>query len=140
PYTDTVSLETMEAELADRYGPMRQIGGRGFAAYRGNHADTATKGNSRNTPHITCMGTGPAVSSTWNWAATDAIVAAQSLAIDPARPLQRLALPGLIGPAEHDRWNDAERNLLLYDGIATYTVATDGTVQIERQITMYQEN
>jgi len=56
------------------------------------------------------------------------------------RPLQRLALPGLIGPTESARWDDAERNLLLYDGIATYTVATDGTVQIERQITTYQEN
>lgn len=140
PYTDTVSLEAMEAELADRYGPMRQIGGRAFAAYRGNHADTATKGNSRNSPHVTIMGTGLAPSPTWLWAATDSIVAARSLAIDPARPLQRLALPGLIAPAEGDRWSDAERNLLLFDGIATYTVATDGTVQIERQITTYKEN
>lgn len=140
PYTDQTSLETMEAELSDRYGPMRQIGGRAFAAFRGNHSDTATKGNSRNSPHVTIMGTNLAVSPTWLWAATDAIVAAGSLAIDPARPLQRLALPGLIGPAEHVRWRDDERNLLLYDGIATYTVATDGTVQIERQITTYKEN
>lgn len=140
PYSDTVSLEAMEDELADRYGPMRQKGGRAFSAYRGNHSDTATKGNSRNTPHITCMGTGAAVSPTWIWAATNAIVGARSLAIDPARPLQRLPMPGLIGPSEDERWSDAERNLLLYDGIATYTVASDGTVQIERQITMYQEN
>lgn len=140
PYTDTVSLESMEAELAERYGPMRQIGGRAFAAYRGNHSETATKGNSRNTPHVTCMGTNHAASSTWVWAATDAIVAAMSLAIDPARPLQRLALPGLIGPSAAERWTDDERNLLLFDGIATYTVADDGTVQIERQITMYREN
>lgn len=140
PYTDTTSLEAMEGELSDRYGPMRQIGGRAFAAYRGNHADTATLGNGRNSPHVTVMGTNLAVSPTWLWAATDAIVAAGALAIDPARPLQRLALPGLIGPAESDRWTDAERNLLLYDGIASYTVASDGTVQIERQITTYQEN
>lgn len=140
PYTDTTSLEAMEAELADRYGPMRQIGGRAFAAFRGTHSETATKGNSRNSPHLTVMGTNLAPSPTWLWAATDAIVAAAALAIDPARPLQTLALPGLIGPAEGERWNDAERNLLLYDGIATYTVASDGTVQIERQITTYQEN
>ena len=140
PYTDTTSLEAMEAELSDRYGPMRQIGGRAFAAFRGTHSETATKGSGRNSPHLTVMGTNLAPSPTWLWAATDAIVAAAALAIDPARPLQTLALPGLIGPTEGERWNDAERNLLLYDGIATYTVASDGTVQIERQITTYQEN
>lgn len=140
PYTDITSLETIESELDDRYGPMRQIGGRSFTAYRGNHSDTATLGNGRNSPHVSIMGTNIVPSPTWLWAATDAIVAAGALAIDPARPLQTLALPGLIGPAESDRWDDAERNLLLYDGIATYTVATDGTVQIERQITTYQEN
>lgn len=140
PYTDTTSLDAMDAELADRYGPMRQIGGRAFAAYRGTHSETGTLGSGRNSPHVTIMGTGPAVTATWIWAATDAIVAAGALANDPARPLQSLALPGLIGPAESDRWTDAERNLLLYDGIATYTVARDGTVRIERQITTYQEN
>ncbi len=140
PYTDTVSLEAIEGELADRYGPMRQIGGRAFAAYRGNHSETGTKGSARNSPHVTLMGTNLAPTPTWIWAATNAIVAAQSLGIDPARPLQRLTLPGLIPPVEDVRWNDAERNLLLFDGVATYTVASDGSVQIERQITTYQEN
>lgn len=140
PYTDTASLETIEAELADRYGPMRQIGGRAFCAFRGTHSETATVGNGRNSPHVTIMGTGLSPSPSWLWVATDAIVAAGSLAIDPARPLQRLTLPSLIPPAEDVRWTDAERNLLLYDGIATYTVASDGSVQIERQITTYQEN
>ncbi|MDB1109711.1 phage tail sheath subtilisin-like domain-containing protein [Pseudomonas extremaustralis] len=140
PYTDTTSLEVIEAELASRYGPMRQKGGRAFAAFRGTHSATATLGNGRNTPHVSTMGMGAAFSAPWIWAAVDSIVCAKSLAIDPARPLQRLALPGLIGPREAQRWDDAERNMLLYDGIATYTVATDGTVQIERQITMYQRN
>mgnify|MGYP003109859468 CR=1 FL=1 len=140
PYTDQVSLETIEAEMAERYGPMRQIGGRVFAAFRGNHADTATKGNSRNAPHLTIMGTNLSPTPTWMWAATNAIVAAKSLAIDPARPLQRLTMPGLIPPPVDIQWIDSERNLLLFDGIATYTVASDGSVQIERQITTYKEN
>ena len=33
-----------------------------------------------------------------------------------------------------------ERNILLYDGIATYRIASDDTVQIEREVTMYQTN
>jgi len=140
PYTDSVSLQEIEAELANRYGPMRQIGGRAFAAFRGTHGATAALGNARNSPHLSIMGMGASPSAPWVWAATNTIVAAKSLAIDPARPLQRLPLPGLIGPREDQRWDDAERNLLLFDGIATYTVATDGTVQIERQITTYQRN
>lgn len=140
PYTDTVSLETIEAELAKRYGPMRQAGGRAFAAFRGSHAATATLGSSRNSPHLSIAGMGASPSAPWIWAATNAIVAAKSLAVDPARPLQRLPLPGLIGAREDLRWIDSERNLLLFDGIATHTVATDGTVLIERQITTYQRN
>lgn len=140
PYTEQTQLDTMATELEDRYGPMRQIGGRAFAAFRGNHSDTATKGGDLNSPHVSIMGTNLAPSPTWLFAAVNAIVAAGSLANDPARPLQRLELPGLLPPTEDKRWTDAERNLLLYDGIATYTVATDGTIRIERQITTYQEN
>lgn len=140
PYTDTASLQAIEDELADRYGPMRQIGGRAFTAYRGNHSDTATLGNGRNSPHLTVMGTNLSPTPTWLWCATDAIVAAQSLGIDPARPLQRLKLPGVMPPVKDLQWEQSERNLLLFDGIATYTVASDGSVQIERQITTYQEN
>ncbi|SNT07721.1 phage tail sheath subtilisin-like domain-containing protein [Pseudomonas segetis] len=140
PYTDTTSLEMIEAELVSRYGPMRQKGGRAFAAFRGTHSAAATLGNGRNSPHVSIMGMGLAPSAPWIWAAVNAIVAAKNLAIDPSRPLQRLPLPGLIGAREGLRWDDSERNLLLYDGIATHTVATDGTVQIERQITTYQRN
>lgn len=140
PYTDATSLEAIEVELAKRYGPMRQIGGRAFAAFRGSHAAAAALGNSRNSPHLSVMGMGASPSAPWIWAATNAIVAAKALAVDPARPLQRLPLPGLIGPREDQRWDDAERNLLLFDGIATHTVAVDGTVQIELQITTYQRN
>jgi len=43
-------------------------------------------------------------------------------------------------PALGDRWDSPERNLLLFDGIATHKVAAGDAVQIERQITMYQLN
>ncbi|SDK32066.1 phage tail sheath subtilisin-like domain-containing protein [Billgrantia gudaonensis] len=140
PWTDTAALDELTAELDRRYGPMVQQGGRAFAAFRGTHSETGTFGSALNSPHLTVMGTGEAVSPTWLWAATYAMVAAGSLTNDPARPLQYLALPGLIGPKKEDRWTKAERNLLLYDGIATFTVADDGTVQINREITTYQTN
>lgn len=139
PYTDAANLDALTAELDDRWGPMRQIGGRAFSAYRGTHSETGTFGSALNSPHLSIMGTATAPSPTWIWAATNAAIAGQALANDPARPLQTLELPGLLGPKQSQRYTDAERNLLLFDGIATYRVATDGTVLIERQITTYQE-
>lgn len=140
PYTDSANLTALDDELDDRWGPMRQIGARAFTAFRGTHSETGTFGNGRNSPHVTTMGTNSAPTPPWIWAAVNAVIAGASLAIDPARPVQRLELPGILGPSATDRWTDTERNQLLYDGIATYTVAADGTVRIERQITNYQTN
>lgn len=139
PYTDTANLTALTGELDDRWGPMRQIGGRAFGAFRGTHGETSTFGSGQNSPHLSVMGTGLAVSPTWLWSAVNAAVAGQALATDPARPLQTLQLPMILGASAADRFTDTERNLLLFDGIATYKVAKDGTVSIERQITTFQE-
>jgi phage tail sheath gpL-like len=60
--------------------------------------------------------------------------------IDPARPFQTLVLPGLQPPALADRFTRQERDLLLRDGISTYTVDQGGNVLVERVITTYQTN
>ncbi len=140
PFTDTANLVILENELNDRWGPLRQIGCRAFSAFRGTHAETGTFGNARNNPHITCPGTNASPQPPYIWASVNAIIGAKNLAIDPARPLQTLKLTGIMAPAKEVRWEDTERNQLLFDGIATYVVASDGSVMIERQITMYQEN
>lgn len=140
PYRDVANLTALTAELDDRWGPLQQIDGRAFIAYRGTLAATGTFGNGRNSPHLTCMGTHTAPQPPYIWAAVNCAVAAASLAIDPARPLQTLVLKGLLSPARQDRWIQSERNTLLYDGIATYTVDSGGQVRIERQITTYQKN
>lgn len=140
PYTDTANMVALEAELTLRWGPTRQKGARAFAAYRGNHAATGSFGNGRNSPHVTCMGTNIAPQPPYIWAAVNAIAAANPLALDPARGLNTIELTGLMPPAVADRWDDDERNLLLWDGISTHKVTSDGRCQIELQITMYQLN
>jgi len=140
PYTDTANLTALEAELDLRWGPMQQKGCRAFAAYRGAHAATASFGGVRNSPHLTVMGTNIVPEPPYIWAAVNAIRAAGALALDPARPLQTLELTGLKAPKIETRWTDGERNLLLFDGIATYRVTSDGRCVIERQITTYQQN
>lgn len=140
PYTDTANLVLLEAELADRWSGTRQIDGLAFAAFRGNHGTTQAYGDARNSPHVSCVGTNLAPQPPYLWAAAYAAQAALSLSIDPARPLQTLVLAGIMPPAETVRWTQEERNLLLYDGIATHFVDSGGLVRIEREITMYQEN
>ncbi len=140
PYTDAANLTALETELDDRWGPMRQIGARAFTAYRGTSGASATFGDGRNNPHVTCMGTATSPSPPWRWAAVNAAVAGHALSIDPARQLRTLALPGILPPALAGRFDDTERNTLLFDGISTYTIDAGGVVRIEAQITMYQEN
>jgi len=140
PYTDVANLVQLETELGDRFGPMRQIGCRAFIAYAGTHAATGTYGSARNNAHVSCLAIGASPTPTFIASAINAAVAAKSLSIDPARPLQTLVLKGMLAPSRHEIWSRSERNLLLYDGVSTYTVGTDGTCRIERQITMYQTN
>lgn len=136
--SDATNMALLETELETRYGGMVQLEGHVFAAYAGSYGNTQSLGAARNSKQSTIIGTGSVVQPPWVWAATlCAEVAAEA---DPAVPLQSKRLSGLIGPARSDRWTRAERDALLYDGIATYTVDDSGAVYIERCITTYQEN
>ena len=140
PFTDTPNLNLLRDELVSRWGPLKMIDGICWMAKRGTLAQTSTFGQSRNDYLFSTLATGLSPHPPYLWAATLAAVAVRSLSTDPARPLQTLQLPGLLPPSVSDRWQLNERNLLLYDGISTFTVDTGSNVQIERMITMYREN
>lgn len=140
PYTDAANLTLLETELTSRWGPTKMIDAVAFAAFRGTHGATVTFGTGRNHSGMTYMGTSIAPQPPYIWAAVYAAVSAGSLSIDPARPLQTLELPGLMPPALAARFTLSERNILLYDGIATFAVNASGAVQIERAVTNYQKN
>lgn len=140
PYNDQASLNELREELVDRWGPMRMQEAIAYTAYRGTHAETTSWGENRNDYLITCMGTNKMPSPPWEVAAAYAGVAAYYLAIDPARPLQTLVLTGILPPSKAQRWDLTERNLHLWDGVATYNVDTSDQVCIEREISTYREN
>lgn len=140
PYDDAANLALLKQELDRRFGAMVQKGGRAFGAYRGTHSAVATFGNSLNSEHISFMATNLTPQAPFVWAAINMAVAASSLAIDPARPLQTLILRGALPAKREQLWDQQERNQLLFDGISTHKVDRDGTVRIDRQITTYQEN
>ena len=139
PFVDAATLNTLDSELESRWGPERQIEAIAFSAYPGSHAAAGTLGDSQNSQFLsiqTCFGS---PTPSYEWAATIAGVIAANGNIDPARPFQRLELPGVLPAKTADRFTMQERNLLLFDGIATNYVGS-GSVFIERQITTYQKN
>jgi len=139
PYIDSANLTEIENELSDRFGPLEDIQGHGFTAVRGTQASCTTLGNTRNSPHNTIMGAYDAPNDPAEWGAALGAQASFNLNNDPARPLHTLELKGILPPPIENRFTRAERDILLYDGIATYTVNV-GKVQIERCITTYQTN
>jgi len=140
PYTDAANLTLLETELSDRWGPLRPIEGHAFAGAAGSQGTMTTLGDSRNNPHLSIMGANASPTPPHELAAIVSGVAAYYGNIDPARPFQTLDLVGFLPPALTAKWTQAERNLLLLDGISTYTVDAGGTAHIERLVTTYNLN
>jgi phage tail sheath gpL-like len=141
PYTDATSLSAIEAELHSRFGPLRMIDGVAITSASGSFATLASLGNGRNSQHSSIVaqpGINPLTPPS-EFAAETAAILARFGAIDPARPFQTLPYVHALPPAETDLFMLEERNLLLFDGIATTRVG--GTVvQIDRLITTSQTN
>jgi len=140
PYLDTPNFVEIETELADRFLPLEDLQGHGFTAVRGTQASCTTLGNSRNSPHNTIIGFNDSPTDPAEWAAALGAVAAEKLNNDPARPLQFLRLKEILPPPIENRFTRPERDVLLYDGVATFIVDSGGNVLIERCITSYQKN
>ena len=143
PYTDSTSLNAMQAFLADsagRWSYLEQVYGHAFATYRGTYGALTTFGPTRNDQHATIMGVYDTPTPAWRWAAQMVAAAAVSLRNYAAQPLQTLAITDALAPPLSSRFPLAERNSLLFAGISTFTVGDDGTVAIERLITTYQVN
>lgn len=143
PYNDTTTLDALKTFLSDstgRWSYTQQTYGHVFTSKAGTLSALVTFGSARNDQHASCMGANGSPTPMSTWAAAYAGASAASLRIDPARPLQTIALQGVIAPPLANRFVLTDRNTLLYNGISTYTVADDGTVAIENVITTYQKN
>jgi phage tail sheath gpL-like len=140
PYTDSTNLTALETELNSRWGPLRMLEGHAFTSKGDTQANLTTFGNGRNNAHVTALGFYNSPTPAYEWAAAMVAQVAYSATINPARPFQTLPLVGVLAPPSADQWTLDEANTLLYDGIATYTVDRDGTVRLQRVVTMYQLN
>jgi len=139
-YNDATSLTALEAEMLDRWGPVRQNDGIVVTAKSDTHANLITFGDGRNSKHVVCFGLYKYLEMPLEVACAAGAIIAFYGQQDPARPFQTLALSGIKSPASDVLFTLSERNLLLMDGIATIKESASGGVQLERAITMYQVN
>lgn len=142
PYALATELDAFKTEMNDatgRWSYARQLYGHVFTAKVADSATLLTFGGTRNDQHALCFGYYDSPTPTYEAAAMFAGRASRSLSDDPARPLQTLELIGFLPPPETSWFTLAERNSLLFAGIATsYYVA--GRARIERAVTMYRVN
>lgn len=139
-WNDAANIAALETELTSRFGPMNPISGHAYAGFKGTHAAASTYGSARNSAHTTIIPMDASPTPSWLLASVWGNIAEFNYAIDPARPLQTLNLPGILPPIEEKRWSQPERNLLLKDGMSTWRVDQGGNVYIERCVTTYQTN
>ena len=142
PWTDTASLDAFKTEMNDvvgRWSPLRMIYGHVFTAKVAGHSALVSLGAGRNDPHASIFGMADTPTPSYEIAAAFAARSARSLNNDPARPLQTLALVGVLAPPVDSRFTIQERNVLYWGGIAG-AVVTGGEVRIDRGITTYRVN
>lgn len=140
PYTDSANITAMRDELDSRWSAMKMIDGMCWCAQGNTHANLITAGQGRNSHLMTFMGEYNSPVPAYEWAAVYAAVAGYALKNDPARPVQTLAMTGILPPPVTNRFTLEEQNLLLKNGIATFDVDAGGVTRIQRAVTAYREN
>lgn len=141
PYTDATNLANFESLLNDTTGRWAwnvQIYGHAFTGKFDTAGNLTTLGTARNSGHQTIIGLEDYCAADYQVVAAAVARSAQSLANDPARPLQTLDLLGILPADKASRLTASQRNTLLFDGIATLYTDSAGTVRIERMITTFQ--
>lgn len=139
-YTDTANLVAIETDQYNRWGPLRESEGHVFGAIRGTVSAMGTIGLARNSEFVTLVQAGKEPTPAYEKAAETMSIFSASASNDPARPVQNLPYLWSKPAAESDRLTVTERNVLLFDGIATTKVTAGGVMQVERLITTYRLN
>jgi phage tail sheath gpL-like len=142
PYTDSTSLTALQGFLSDqsgRWSAEEMLYGHVFAAYRGTVSARGTFGTSLNDQHKSVIGYFDSPTPAWlesaDWCGAHAIILKTNPAVGvTGQPLK------LLAPPVNNQDTPGERNTLLFDGVATFTVTPAGVCVIDRSITTYQTN
>lgn len=139
PYTDTTSLNALRDHLLARWSWDRMLYGGAFAGFRGTLSAAVTQGQARNDQHLITLPFDSSAAPAWIWAANLAGACATSIRADPGLPLHGLPLD-VMAPPREKRWGVGDRNILLNNGMGSFTVQPDGTVVTDTLVTGYRLN
>lgn len=139
-YSDASTLAELKIELDSRFAWGREIEAHAFTAARGTQGTLSALGRTHNNEHLVIAMANDEPMPAYEKAAETMAIASYYAAIDPARPIQNLPYVWCLPPAAVNRLTNQERNLLLFDGIATTKVSSDGVMLAERLITTYKTN
>lgn len=146
PITSAGNLDACQDFMdgsAGRWSPFKQLYGHMVTAIRGSFSSLVSFGSLRNDPHMSILAIWKSIFPTWEWASALAAVMITHWANPPeaSRPLQTLELRGIAVGSDDDQWFDStERQILLENGMSTFTVDRDGTARIERVRTTRKYN
>lgn len=140
PYTDAANLNLLDELMVYRWGPVLQATGIVYAAKTGSYGDLSTFGESRNSKSLVVFEAHSMPSPVYSIAAAMAATVMSSISQDQARPVQTLEVFGILPASKKDLFKMEERNLLLFDGIATHVTDEFGKIKLERVITTYKKN
>jgi phage tail sheath gpL-like len=137
--TDDGNYTKIDAELALRWDATHQNDGVCFVGRTGTNATLVTWGDGKNSKHVSAMGIYLSPSPPWEWSSAVAGLVSKSAQNDPAMPFQTLYIRGVLPPALDVMFTQAERQLLLLDGVSTFKLDSGGTPNVGRLITNNQE-
>jgi phage tail sheath gpL-like len=143
PWGTTTALDAFDAlmnDTAGRWSYAKQIYGHVWTSARNTSANLLSLGAGRNGQHATILGVNASPSCPCQWAAASAAASAVALKADPARPLQTLAIRGVLAPVTGQRFTLTEQQSLLSSGIALPSFGVDGSASILRMVTTYRQN
>lgn len=143
PWATTTALtvfDTLMNDISGRWSYAKQLYGHVWTSARGTSATLLTLGGGRNGQHVSVLGVNESPSCPAVWAAAAAAASAVALKADPARPLQTLAIYGVLAPPTGKRFTLTEQQSLLSSGIALAAFGADGSASILRMVTTYRLN
>lgn len=141
PYTDSANIALIEADLADRWGPLDPRPGQAFTCIGDTHVNLTTWGEAHNSIHVCTLGVQGSPTPSYELAAAwGAVIDKKAANTDPLYPFVGLEIPGMLAPSVAERWTQVERNNLYFSGISGFTVDQGGVCRVDLTITNYQTN
>lgn len=139
-FNDATALAVLETWLLQRWTGTMMKEGHVHAAKAGSYATYDTFVAARNSPFTTVWPVQGSPTPSWiiatDSAAQDASQCADITNVNRSRI--SMMLPNVLPPAESARYSWSERQQLLTDGGATWTVDDGGVCRIERMVTTYK--